>query len=303
MYELSEIFKIYLTCDSLRKENILQQLIDSDRKKLLPLLYLPEDSEERFRVYDLLVRIQPDGSDLLKHVFEECQGPDVLTQLAAIQFVDDNNLNDIDTFIKLFNDNIDNELVLPSIAQTISSMICKQEDPMKYKDIIKVIIEKASTDMPDLLGSLPKLVNNDDFAQMMLNSDSFKLWLIDYPYKPEMRTFNIYMRNLLAPHTKDPSSLLLSETNLMNAIIHPNVGLRCAAFEHIAAMAPHFRVQLLGFKRFQERLFDISMDSTQDEMFARKKAINALGLDKPMQDKNSPFKQQVEDLGPDLLVI
>ena len=99
MYELSEIFKIYLTCDSLRKENILQQLIDSDRKKLLPLLYLPEDSEERFRVYDLLVRIQPDGSDLLKHVFEECQGPDVLTQLAAIQFVDDNNLNDIDTFI------------------------------------------------------------------------------------------------------------------------------------------------------------------------------------------------------------
>ncbi|KAH0785874.1 hypothetical protein GPJ56_010274 [Histomonas meleagridis] len=306
MEELRDTFKIFLTCDSVRKDDFLQELIKADRKTLLSIIYLPEDSEERLRVYDLLVKIKPDGADLLSHVFEECQNDsDPLLQLAAIQFVEDNNLDKVETFIDLFNKSADNPLTLPSIAQTVSSMILRSEDPLKYSETIETIIEKASTTIPDLLGSLPKLTSYDPFAQMMLNSDTFKLWIIDFPYNVELRTFNLHMRNLLTPHCKDPSSLFLSETNILNSMIHPSPALRCAVFEHISVMAPFFKQQMLSFNRFQERLFDPSMDSTKEEMFSRRKAIHSLGLDQKTDgsDAGPIQRQQVEDLGPDLMII
>ncbi|OHT08008.1 hypothetical protein TRFO_23626 [Tritrichomonas foetus] len=303
--ELEYYYKLYLTCDTSRKDDIAFKLISADREQLLKILTLPEDSEERFRIYDLIIKILPDGQDLLNHVFEECRDEsDPLNQLVAIQFVNDNKLNDINTFLNIFKNNVDNPLTLPSISQTIVPMIMASPDPTQYQEYVEIMIQKAVSTIPDVLGALPPLTKNDFFAQMMLNNDEFKLWLIDLPYKPELRTFNIYMRNLLASHIKDPSAILLSDTNLINAMTHPSACLRCAAFDHIAMMAPYFKDQLLAINRFKERLFDVSMDTTLDERRSRDRATNALGLTAPAPNGNAvPTTQAHEDIGPDIMVI
>ena len=305
MEELVYHWKLYLSCDTSRKDEIASILLNSNRQLLLSILKLPEDSEERFRVYDLILKMLPDGQELLNHVFEECQdGSDPLNQLVAIQFVNDNKLNDIETFLAIFKKNVDNPSVLPSIAQTIVPMILSQSDPTKYTEYVQIMVNKAISSIPDVLGALPPLAKYDPFAQLMLNNDEFKMWLIDFPYKPELRTFNIYMRNLLVNHAKDQSSLLLSESNLMSALTHPNVCLRCAAFDHIAMMAPFFKEQLLAMNRFKERLFDTSMDTTLDERRARDRATTALGLTIETPNGNIiPTTEAHEDIGPDIMVI
>ena len=304
--DVEYLYKVFLTCDSNRKEKLENQLLQADRDQLLPLLSpLPEDSEERFRVYDLLLKMLPDGQELLNNVFKECEDEsDPLNQMVAIQFVNDNNLNNIDTFLSIFNKSVDNPSTLPSISQTIVPMILKSPNPEQYVSYVETIVQKAISTIPDCLGSLPALTKNDTFAQYMLNNDEFKLWLIDLPYKPELRTFNIYMRNLLVKHAKDPASLLLSDKDLINAMIHPSPGLRCAAFDHAAMMAPYFKDHILSIERFKERLFDPSMDTTIDEQRSRDRATNALGLTRP--DSNGrpiPTTPIHEDMGPDVMVI
>ena len=194
--DVEYLYKVFLTCDSNRKEELENQLLQADRALLLPLLSpLPEDSEERFRVYDLLLKMLPDGQELLNNVFKECEDEsDPLNQMVAIQFVNDNNLNNIDTFLSIFNKSVDNPSTLPSISQTIVPMILNSPNPEQYLSYVETIVQKAISTIPDCLGSLPALTKNDTFAQYMLNNDEFKLWLIDLPYKPELRTFNIYFK-------------------------------------------------------------------------------------------------------------
>ena len=303
MEEVEYLWKVLQTCDPLRKDEIIDQLVASDRKMLMSLVHLPKDAEQRFRVYDLLIKIQPDGQDLLNHVFEECRDDsDPLSQLAAIQFVYDHHLQDIDTFIDLFNQNIDNPLIIGCVSLTVASMILESPNPTAYSDTVAIILEKATTEDPDLLGTLPILAKNEAFAKMMLASKSFQMWMIDFPYKPELRTFNIYMRNLLTKYCDQPFDLLVDESAMISAMTHPSPGLRCAIFEHIAIMAEHFRQKLLDIPRMAERLFDASMDTTQDEAMSRRKAITALGLDRP-QPGGPAQRQRVEDIGPDLMVI
>lgn len=304
MDDVEYLWQVLLTCDAVRKEDILNQLVSADRQRLISLLKLPKNAEERFRVYDLLIRIQPDGKELLQHVLDECQDDsDPLTQLAAIQFVYDHHMRDIDNFIDLFNKNLDNPLILGCVAQTVASMIMDSPDPTAYADTISIIIEKGATEDPDLLGTLPPLTRNETFAKMMLSSKSFKEWITEVPYKPELRTFNFYMRNLLTKYCDNPAELLVDDRAMVSAMTHPSPGLRCSIFEHIAVMTPYFKQKLLEIPRMAERLFDASMDTTQDEALARRKAIAALGLDKPQPDGNGPSKQRVEDIGPDLMVI
>lgn len=303
--EVEYLWKVFLSCDASNKADVEAQLINCDRKLLLSVLKLPEDSEERFRVYDLIVKILPDGQDILNHVFEECEdSSDPINQLVAIQFVNENKLNSIDTFLNIFRNNLDNPETLPSIAHTIVPMIMKSSNPERYADVVETIIQKAFSLTDNLLGALPQLVKNDTFAQMMLNNDEFKLWLIDFPYKIELRTFNIYMRNLLATHTKDPGALLLSDNQIIESLKSPNPSLRCAAFDHIAVMASHFKDKILEIPRIGERLFDVSMDTTIDERRARDRATNALGLTRPAANGGTiPTSNYNDEVGPDIMTI
>ncbi|KAK8866889.1 hypothetical protein M9Y10_009857 [Tritrichomonas musculus] len=305
MEEAEYLFKVYLTCDPSRLEDLKSQLIKLDRKLLQSVLKLPEDSEERFRVYDLIIKILPCGQELLNHVFEECQdSSDPINQLVAIQFVNDNKLNSIDTFIKIFRDNTNDPSTLPSIAQTIVPMIMKSPNPEKYTDIVETIIQKSFSLTNDLLGSLPPLVKNDTFAKMMLNNEDFKLWIIDFPHKIELRTFNLYMRNLLASHTENGAGLLLTDKQIIDSLNSPNPSLRCATFDHIAIMSKFFKDQILAIPRIQERIFDVSMDSTLDERRARDRATNALGLTRPAANGSTiPTSSYHEEVGPDVMVI
>jgi hypothetical protein len=139
------------------------------------------------------------------------------------------------------------------------------------------------------------------FAKVMLDSQSFQTWVSAIPTNPELKTFNIYMRTLLARTSEQPMKLVIDLSVLGSAVIHPAPGLRCAAFEHIAELSRSCRSQLLDIPRIKERLSDASMDCTQEEMFARRKALNALGIDGGGGTRVN--RQQVEDMGPDLLVI
>lgn len=303
--EVEYLYEVFLTCDPSRKSDLESQLINCDRKLLLSVLKLPEDSEERFRVYDLIIKILPDGQDILNHVFEECQdSSDPINQLVAIQFVNDNKLNSIDTFLDIFHKNIDNAETLPSIAHTVVPMIMKSSNPERYTDVVECIIQKSFSLTDNLLGALPPLVKNDTFAKLMLDNDEFKLWIIDFPNKIELRTFNVYLRNLLASHTKDPGALLLTERQIIDSLKSPTPSLRCAVFDHIAVMAPHFKDQILAIPRIEERIFDVSMDTTMDERRARDRATNALGLTRPAADGSAiPTSNYHEDIGPDVMVI
>lgn len=303
MEELLYNMKVYLSCEPGRKEELLQKLLASDRKMLLDILSLPSDSEERFRIYDLLIRIAPDGNELLNHVFAECEDDsDPLSQLAAIQFVNEHNLQNIDHFINLFNKNLDDPLKLPSIATTLTQMIMKQPDPLQYSDIVEVLITKSLQDN-ELLGSLTPLTKNEVFAQMMLSLPEFQMFLMDVPHSFEFRAFTLYMRNLLVKYMDNPSQYLLGATSMVSAITNPTPALRVAAFDHITFFAPYCRAELLQVPRIRERLRDPSMDSSIEEAKSRNRAIDALGL--YTVDPMDPTKKITpsEDMGPDLMVI
>jgi hypothetical protein len=303
MEELVYNWKLYLSCDTVRKTEFMEKLIAADRAMLLSIIELPQDSQDRFRVYDLLVRIRPDGDAFLQHVLEECQDDsDPLNQLAAIEFVYENKMNDLANFIDLFNRNLENSLTIVSIAQTVAEMILVSDDPVSYSGVVATILERSFASNSDLLGVLPRLTSNPTFARMILDSESFQTWISQVPASPELKTFNIYMRTLLARVSERPMKLLLDPVILAAALIHPAPGLRCAAFEHIAELSRTCRSQLLDIPRIRERLRDVSMDSTQDEMLARRKALSALGIDGGAGIVGAG-RQQVEDMGPDLMVI
>lgn len=304
MDEVEHLLKVFISCDPLRKEELISQLMACDRSMLLKVLCLPDDAQERFRVYDLLVRLRPDGSDLLNRVLEECQDDsDPLSQLAAIEFVYENKMSDVANFVDLFNRNICNPFTIANISLTVSAMIVGGPEPEQYSSTVRQIIDMAADSNPDLLGSLPTLARNEKFARMMLESQVFQLWLLDYPYKPDLRTFNLYMKNLLAGYSERPRELMLSADNIMAAMSHPLSGLRCAAFEHLRVMAEWMRDEILAIPRLTERLFDASMDGNQDEFLARRKAVVALGLHQPSADGSGIVRRHEDDVGPDVMVI
>jgi hypothetical protein len=301
MEEVEYRWRVYLTCDSLRRTECLNDLLEVDRVSLLRVLSLPRATEERFRVYDLLLRIAPDGADLLHHVIDECQDrSDPLTQLAAIQFVYDNKLKDLDTFVGLFRASLDDPLTLVPIGQTLAAMCAGAANPAEHLDVVAQLVELAVGDVPELLGSLPPLTSLEPFGRFMLSCESFQLWLFSVPSKAELRTVNIYLRNLLARWAEQPRELLLPARALIDSLTNPTPGLRIAAFRHIVIVGAQFRDQLLALPRLERIVRDPSMDQTAEEVVARRGAMVALGL--VTAEPGRPARpQDFEDAGPDLM--
>jgi hypothetical protein len=255
-------------------------------------------------MYDLLARIAPDGQDLLAHVLEECyDSSDVLSQLAAIQFVYDHGMNDVDNFVELFNENIDNPLTIVSIAQTCAAMLVKVGNPERYLGVVEKMVDLAIGEVPDLLGALAPLAGVEAYGRFLLESPAFQIWLFDVPYKAELRTFNVYMRNLLVRWSASPGELLLSESALKGALTNPHPGLRTAVFEHIAIMAQYFRDKLIEMDRLPERVCDGHMDSSVEEVLARQKAMEALGIRIMVERVPGNSSIGARDAGPDLMTI
>jgi hypothetical protein len=305
MDEVEYRWRVYLTCDSLRRSECLNDLLSVDRASLLRVLSLPRATEERFRVYDLLVRLAPDGAELLRHVIDECRDrSDPLTQLAAIQFVYEHDLQDVDTFVGLFRASLDDALTLVPIGQTVAAMCARAADPAAHLDVVAQLVELAVGAVPDLLGALPPLTAVEPFARLMLASEAFQLWLLSVPSRTDMRTVNIYLRNLLARWCASPRELLLPAKALAGAITNPHAGLRTAAFDHIAIMAQHFRDELLAIDRLPERVADGNLDSTVEEVLARRRAMEALGMRIIVAPANGPAGPGgAGDMGPALMTI
>jgi hypothetical protein len=257
-------------------------------------------------MYDLLARIAPDGSDLIAHVLEECDDEsDVLSQLAAIQFVHDHGMDDLQHFIRLLHQNIDNPLTGASIAQACVGMLVKAPDHDAYIETVATLVDHATGSSPDLLGALAPLAGVETFGRFLLASAPFQMWLFEIPHNADLRTFNVYMRTLLTKWADSPVELLLPERSLLAALTNPHPGLRTATFEHIAAMAPHARERILAIERLPQRICDGHMDSSADDVIARRKAMDALGIRvtvvrAPRDDTDA---NGAGDAGPDLMTI
>jgi len=179
-------------------------------------------------------------------------------------------------------------------------MILDAPDPLRYSGTVSRMIEKAATE-PVLLGVLPPLARNPAFARMMLESRALGEWILRWPYQPEMRTFNVYMRNLLAPHSDRRAGLLVPDADIVTGMTHPLPAMRCAMLSHVRIMAEWFAERLRCIPRMSERLHNASMDSTHDESVARRSAIAALGLNRHAGP--GPARREAEDMGPDVMVI
>ena len=294
-------FEIYLSCSPQRLSECKQTLMVYSPQLLQQILYLPKDSEQRFRVYDICIELGDMGKDLLQNVFQECaNNEDPLTQLAAIEFVHEHKLVSTDLFVKLFKEHLGDPLLLPTIAEAaIPMLLIKPED---HKDLLIFCIEHAVSDIPDLLGTLPDIARTEYGTDLLINSKPFMEWISEMQHKVELRTMNIYIRTLMIKHLKDPKPVILEPRDIIRSLANPSPGLRVACFEHVAAAAPFVLDQFLSYENFVNTMCDVTMDTTVDEEKSRLKAQDALGISIKLATggKETQLRKEAE---PELLVI
>jgi len=288
----------YLTCSSEERKQYLDSLLVYSPADLVKVIELPTDSENRFKIYEILYAIKPYGAELLSNIFAECKNSqDILGQLAAIEFIKDHGMHSVDLFSILFFDNLNNPILLPTIAEAIIPMI---QFDMTHSSIIEQIVEISLKDNRDLLGLIPDIARSEKTAPIIFKSKAFMDWLRTIPLSPEERTVNIYIRTLLIPFAQQPLDLFLGIKNLMNSMTNPAIGLRVSCLEHIAASTSFSLDLMLSDPLFIQKVCDSSSDTTIDEQKSREKAINRLGILSYHQKKNGASQKEAV---PELMVI
>lgn len=295
--------KVYATCDVGRLQSLKDEILCYSPADLVPALDQKWDSEEKFRIYDLCLALGEPAKHILDGVFQDCEdSSDPLTQLAAIEFVHEHKLQNLDTFIRLFNNTKDDPLLLPTIVTAIVPQILSSENPTEHLDILQWIVDHSTSDMPDLLGALPDIARSEYGPKLCFASESFKEWYTTVQHKPELRTMNYYIRTLLLKHCEQPELVILPPNELLNSLANPTPGLRVACLEHIAAAAPYCLETFLDYPEFINKMVDVSSDTTIDEERSRLKAQDALGISVKVAGGNAT-KLRMADPEPEVMVI
>ena len=300
--EIKNDLEIYLSCSPERLKEMKETLLVYSRKQLLEVLYLPKDSEPRFRVYDLCLCLGKDGEKLLQNVFDECSNDsDPLSQLAAIEFVHEHKMVSTELFIKLFKEHISDPLLLPTIAEATVPMLLTK--PEENKELLEYVIKHATTDIPDLLGTLPDIARSEFGAGLLVSTKEFMEWAAEtQQHSVELRTMNYYIRTLMIKRLKDPKPVILDPRDIIRSLANPSPGLRVACLEHVAAAAPFAMDSFLNYQGFVSTMCDVTMDTTIDEEKSRLKAQDALGISIRAAGKNAPSELRKE-AEPELMVI
>lgn len=297
---IKEDFEIYLSCNPERVKECRTTLMLYSPASLMEVIYLPKDSEERFRVYDLLFELGKPGEKLLEKIYDECKNKeDPLSQLAAIEFIHEHKMYSPDLFISLFNEYSNDPILFPTIAATTIPMLLKE--PEKHVEMLKTVIDQAVDDH-NLLGVLPDIARTKFGAKLLIESPKFMEFIEQIQTNPDLRTMNFYIRTLMVPNLDDPKIIFLPLKEITRALNNPHIGLRVAVLEHIAATAKYCINEFLQDHNLMSALCDTSSDSTIDEEKSRLKAQDALGIS--IQVSGKPGVTQIKKVAePEVMVI
>ncbi|EAY08663.1 hypothetical protein TVAG_079210 [Trichomonas vaginalis G3] len=292
---------IYLSCNPDRVKQTKMPLLVYPVPAVVNALYLPKDAVERFRVYDLCYELGKPAEHLLNNIYDECRNTeDPLSQLSAIEFIHQHNMYQPEFFIQLFKDFMNDPLLIPTIATATVPMLLVE--PEKYEDFLKFIIDHATTDMKDLLGTLPDIARNKFGTKLLLDSQNFKEFISEMQHDVELRTMNFYIRTLMIRNLDDPKKVIVEPKLILRSLNNPAVGLRVACLEHVAAAAKYCLDNFLQEQGFVSAMCDVTMDTTIDEEKSRLKAQDALGISLKVAGSKAPTQLRKE-AEPELMVI